>query len=193
MQALKQSAHISVEEYLAGELESDVRHEYLNGAVYAMAGASEEHIHIAMNIAFALHQHLRGKSCRVLMTDMKARLSFAEEEIFYYPDLMVYCDARDKESYFKRYPKVIVEILSPSTDSIDRREKFFNYRKIDTLQEYVLVAQDKLEVTVYRRANQWGPEVVTKAIQSLRIPSLKFQMRLSAVYDEVSFKPATTG
>jgi len=192
MQALKQSAHISVEEYLAGELESDVRHEYLDGVVYAMAGASEEHINISMNIAFALRQHLRGKSCRVLMTEMKTRLSFADEEIFYYPDVMVLCDPRDTHDYFKRYPKVLIEVLSPSTESIDRREKFFNYRKIETLEEYVLVAQDKFEVTVHRRARQWRPESATKTSQSLRLPSLKFQMRLSAVYDQVSFGQGTS-
>jgi Uma2 family endonuclease len=79
----------------------------------------------------------------------------------------------------------VIEVLSPSTESIDRREKFLNYRRIETLEEYVLVDQDKMEVTVYRRAKQWAPEVVNKASQSWRLPSLKFAMRLAAVYDQV--------
>jgi Uma2 family endonuclease len=185
MQALKQSAAISVEEYLAGELESAVRHEYLSGVVYAMAGASDAHIAIVMNISFALNQHLRSGPCRVQMTEAKARVSFADEDIFYYPDVMVFCDRRDTQDYFKRYPKVVIEVLSPSTESIDRREKFLNYRRIETLEEYVLVDQDKMEVTVYKRAKQWAPEVVNKASQSWRLPSLKFAMRLTAVYDQV--------
>ncbi len=83
------------------------------------------------------------------MSEGKARLRLAGEEIFYYPDVMVVCDARDTDRYFKRYPKVLIEVLSDTTEAIDLREKFLSYRQIETLEEYVLVAQDKMEVTVF--------------------------------------------
>jgi len=165
---------------------SQVRHEYVGGAVYARAGASDEHIALCMNLAFALRSHLRGKPCRVQMSEGKARLHVAEEEIFYYPDVMVACDPRDTDRYFKRYPRVLIEVLSETTERIDRREKFLSYRQIETLEEYVLVAQDKMEVTVFRRANHWQPEVLRLPEQVLRLPSLSFSLPLREVYEGVN-------
>src|SRR6266536_6049488 len=159
MEAVKQAERVGVEDYLTGERDSPVRHEYVGGAVYAMAGASDEHIALCMNLAFALRSQLRGKPCRVQMSEGKARLRVAEEEIFYYPDVMVAGDPRDTGRYFKRYPRVLIEVLSETTERIDPREKFLSYRQIETLEEYVLVAQDKMEVTVFRREFQWQPEV----------------------------------
>src|SRR5262245_34123570 len=126
MEAAAKTGTVSVEEYLAAEPRSEVRHEYIGGEVYAVAGASEEHNIIATNLLAALHAHLRGKACRVFMVDMKVRLFAAREEIFYYPDLMVTCDARDTDRYFKRFPNVLIEVLSTDTARTDRREKFFS-------------------------------------------------------------------
>jgi Uma2 family endonuclease len=98
---------------------------------------------------------------------------------------MVICDPRDTDRYFKRYPKVLIEVLSDSTESIDRREKFLSYRQIDTLEEYVLLAQDKMEVTVFRRADKWQPEVLRQREQLLRLGSLDLSQPLSAVYEGV--------
>src|SRR6266481_2963243 len=176
---------LTVDEYLSGELQSGVRHEYIGGTVYAMAGASEEHNAIAGNLFAALHAHLRGKPCRVFFVDMKARVLIARTDIFYYPDLMVACDPRDTDRYFKRYPKVLIEVLSATTEAIDRREKFLSYRQIETLQEYVLVAQDKMEVTVFRRESQWQPEVLLQPDQALRLTSLDFSLPLKLVYEGV--------
>src|SRR5437868_10418084 len=108
MEAVNKSGAATVEEYLFGEGRSEVRHEYIGGLLYAMAGASEEHNIISLNMATALRSHLREKPCRVFMVDMKVRLEIAREDIFYYPDLVVVCDARDSDRYFKRYPKVII-------------------------------------------------------------------------------------
>ena len=182
VEALKQTTLISVDDYLAGELESDIRHEYLNGVVYAMAGSSDNHNAIILKLCSALDHHLSGGRCRVQMIDAKVRIAVADDEIFYYPDIMVLCDRRDSQDYFKRYPKVVVEVLSPSTESIDRRERFLNYRRIETLEEYVLVAQDKLEVTVFARGKLWQPEILTERGQVLSLPSLNFQMPLAEVY-----------
>jgi Uma2 family endonuclease len=185
MEAAERAEMLSVEDYLAGEQQSAVRHEYVGGTVYAMAGASDEHIAICMNLAFALRTHLRGSPCRVQMSEGKARLRLANEDIFYYPDVMVACDPRDTDRYFKRYPKVLIEVLSESTEAIDRREKFLSYRQIETLEEYVLVSQDKMEVTVFRRESHWQPEVLRQPDQLLRMATLDFTLPLSAIYEGV--------
>lgn len=185
MQAVKDVALVSVKDYLAGEPASESRHEYLGGAVYAMAGASKEHNTIAGNLFAAFHAHLRGKTCRAFMADLKVRLEVAQEDIFYYPDLVVVCDPRDTDRYFTCFPKVLVEVLSPDTERIDRREKFLSYTQIETLEEYVLVAQDRMEITVFRRANNWTPEVTRQSDGALRLASLDFSLPLKDVYENV--------
>jgi Uma2 family endonuclease len=185
MEAIAGSASLSVEEYLAGEPRSEVRHEYLGGIVYAMAGASVSHNLISGNLFAALRTHLRGSPCGVFIADVKVRLHLANDDIFYYPDVMVACDARDNDEFFKRYPKVLIEVMSESTERIDRREKRWSYQQIETLEEYVLVAQDRMEVTLYRRANQWRPELLTQADQQLQLPSLDFVLPLNAIYEGV--------
>jgi Uma2 family endonuclease len=185
MEATLKSEFISVEEYLDGEKAAETRHEFVGGHVYAMACASEEHNIIVGNIFASLHAHLRGKACRAFMTDMRVRLAVSATDIFYYPDLMVACDARDTDRYFKRFPKVLVEVLSPDTERTDRREKFLSYTQIETLEEYILVAQETMEVTIFRRTNRWQPDVAVKPDQSLRLSSIEFAVLLSAVYEGV--------
>ncbi len=186
MEAVRRAEGMSVEDYLAAEQYSEVRHEYLGGLVYAMAGASDEHIALAMNLAFALRNHLRNTACRVQMSDGKVRLQLAGEDVFYYPDVMVACDPRDQDRYFKRLPKVIIEVLSEGTEAIDRREKFLSYRQIETLEEYVLVAQERMEVSVFRRADRWQPAILRGPDEVLRLASLDFKLPLKAVYEGVA-------
>ena len=185
MQAVQNVSAISVAEYLEGEFSSRDRHEYLGGVVYAMAGASSNHNRIAGKLYASLLSRLRGKRCDVFISDVKLRLEISSEDVFYYPDVMVACDARDTDPYFKRFPTVLIEVLSPDTEQIDRREKFLSYIQIETLQEYVLVAQDKMEVTVFRRRNKWQPEVVQRADESLHLNSLEFSLPLSGIYEGV--------
>jgi len=184
VQATENVLTISVEEYLAGELQSRERHEYLGGVVYAMAGTSSEHNLISLNLASALRTHLRGRPCQVFMSDVKVRLQISQEDVFYYPDVMVSCDPRET-TYFKRFPQVLIEVLSPQTEKTDRREKFLSYIQIESLQEYVLVAQDKMEVMVFRRANKWQPEIARQPDESLRVASLDFTLRLDLIYEGV--------
>jgi Uma2 family endonuclease len=186
MEAVRQAQGMSVEDYLAAEERSEARHEYLGGALYAMAGASDEHIALSMNLAFALRDHLQNTPCRVQMSDGKVRLRLAGEDVFYYPDVMVVCDPRDRDRYFKRFPRAIIEVLSEGTEAIDRREKFLSYRQIETLEEYVLVAQDKMEVTLFRRANRWQPAIITQPDEVLRLASLDFSISLEAVYERAA-------
>lgn len=187
MTAVEKPQLLTVAEYLEGEQHSDVRHEYIGGLVYAMAGTSDEHSFIVGNLHAALHTHLRGKSCRLFMLEAKVRLQAADDDIFYYPDLMVACDPRDKDRFFKRFPRVLIEVLSESTERIDRREKFLSYTQIETLEEYILVAQDKMEVTLYRRVNQWHPEILKTGAQSLLLASIDFSIPLAAIYEGVNF------
>jgi len=187
MTAVEKPQLVTVEEYLEGEKFSEIRHEYIGGLVYAMAGTSDEHNFIVGNLHAALHSHLRGKSCRVFMLDAKVRLQAETDDIFYYPDLMVACDPRDKDRYFKRYPRVVIEVLSESTERTDRREKFLSYTQIETLEEYVLVAQDKMEVTLFRRANGWQAEILKAPTQSLPLVSIDFSVALPAIYEGVQF------
>jgi len=102
---VSEPALVPVDEYLAREQDGEVRHEYIGGALHAMAGASEEHNTISGNLFAALHAHLRGKPCRAFMVDLKVRLQIARTDIFYYPDVMVVCDPRDTDRYFKRFPR----------------------------------------------------------------------------------------
>ena len=185
MPATEKVVSLSVEEYLAGELQSKERHEYLGGSVYAMAGASDTHNTISLNLASALRTHLRGGPCRVYMADLKLRLQISDEDVFYYPDVMVACDPRDTDPYARRFPQVLIEVLSPDTEQTDRREKFLSYIQIETLEEYVLVAQDKMEVTVFRRAQKWQPEIGQKPDESLQVNSVTFTLPLNLVYEGV--------
>lgn len=176
--------YVKVDEYLEGELVSEVRHEYIGGQVYAMSGASEAHNVLSGNLHAALHQHLRGKPCKVFIADMKVRLNIAQDDIFYYPDLLVTCDPADDAKYYKSQPVVLVEVLSPSTERLDRREKFLSYQRLPSLQEYVLVDQEKMAVTLFRRETDWKPEHLG-AGDHLNLDSVEFGISLTDLYEDV--------
>jgi Uma2 family endonuclease len=177
----------SPEEYLLHEESGEVRHEYLGGMVYAMAGSSDDHSIIAGNIFAEIRQKLRGGPCKIFIGDMKARLLIGTRDVFYYPDVLVTCDPRDTEKYFKRFPKLIIEVLSETTANTDRREKLWNYTQMESLEEYVLIAQDEVEVTVFRRASHWEAEteVISSKQMDLRLKSLDLAIPLKAIYDGV--------
>lgn len=184
MQAAAKLEVLSVEEYLARERTSPIRHEYVGGVAHAMAGSSKAHNTLSGNLFTSLRTHLRGKPCQVFMADVKVHLETAGD-VFYYPDVVVTCDKRDTDPYLIRYPKVVIEVLSAETEQIDRREKFLAYTQSKTLQEYVLVTQDRMEVTVFRRAHKWQPELLRRSSERLRLVSLQFSLPLSAVYEGV--------
>jgi len=142
---------ISEQDYIQGELTSEIRHEYVGGETYAMVGASDRHGLITLNLATALRPHLRGTRCQLFASDMKLRIEAAGQTAFYYPDLLLSCDPDDRETYFRRRPCLIVEVLSEATERIDRREKLYAYTQIPSLQEYVLLPQDRIEAELHRR------------------------------------------
>lgn len=136
-------------DYLAWEADQPQRHEFLDGEVFAMAGAEDRHVTVAMNLAFALRQHLSGSPCRTYMSDMRLRVAAANA--YFYPDVLVTCSAQDLASpMVKTEPKLIVEVLSPTTAAYDRGLKFSHYRSLASLQEYVLVDLDTRATDCYR-------------------------------------------
>ncbi len=177
---------ITIEEYLELEQTSEIRHEYVDGEVFAMAGASEEHNFITGNIYNLLRSHLRGTPCRTFASDMKVKVKVQKADIFYYPDVLVTCDPSDNERYFKTSPKLIVEVLSNSTKTIDKREKRLNYQNIESLQEYVLISQDEIKVEVYRKDTQgnWLMQILGKD-DELRLDSIDLTLTMAEIYEDV--------
>jgi Uma2 family endonuclease len=172
-----------VEEYLRLEERGRERHEYINGVVHAMSGASEPHNVISLNLAAAFHAHLRGGPCRAYIADFKVRLEINREDIFYYPDVMVACERAGVEKYYLRYPTLVVEVLSPSTKTIDRREKLLNYPQIETVEEYVLVSQNEYGVTIHRRSEKWAPTCLDSPEAIADFRSINLRLPLSRIYE----------
>jgi Uma2 family endonuclease len=133
---------VTEDDYLRAEDSAALRHEYVAGSVHAMAGASERHNRIALNIAFHLRAATRGRACRAFMADMKLRLD--EGPLFYYPDAMLVCDPGDDHPAYKRSPCLVAEVLSPATAAIDLREKWAAYRRLPSLRYYLLVDSERL-------------------------------------------------
>ncbi len=137
-------------DYLAWEAAQPERHEYIDGEVFAMAGAEDRHVTVAMNLAFALRQHLAGSACRTYMSDM--RLHVAAANSYFYPDVLVTCGALDAASpLVKTEPKLIAEVLSSSTAAYDRGLKFSHYRSLASLEEYVVIDLDTRSTDCFRK------------------------------------------
>lgn len=178
----------SAEDYLAWEAEQTVKHEYLAGEVFAMAGASDAHVTICLNLAASLRAHLRGKPCRTYIADMKLQVQTADA--FFYPDVFVSCSAADAAlPHFKREPVLIVEVLSPATAAFDRGGKFAFYRQLPSLQEYVLIDSERMGVDVFRRdANghwvlyPYGPG------ETVELASVAFSLPVAAIYEDVTLE-----
>ncbi|WP_414618910.1 Uma2 family endonuclease [Calothrix sp. CCY 0018] len=178
----------TVEEYLELEQTSEIRHEYLGGQVFAMSGGSKEHNTISLNIASRVRSDLRGSSCSVFMADMKVNIRVINQNknIFYYPDVVVSCDSDDKDRFYLNYPCLIIEVLSPSTEITDKREKLVNYRTLESLQEYVLISQDEIKVEVYRQDNQgnWLMQTLGKN-DELHLDSIDLSLTMAEIYEDV--------
>jgi Uma2 family endonuclease len=178
--------YISPEEYLEGEKISAHKHEYIDGEVYAMAGASDPHVTITGNLYMQLRNHLRGSGCRVYISDMKAQIH--RRSCYYYPDIMVTCDARDSNSQYSKYHScLIVEVLSDTTEAKDRGIKFQDYRRSPSLQEYVLVSQDTMNVDIFRR-NEKGRWELYSFVEGeeVEFKSVNFKCDIAAIYEDVT-------
>jgi Uma2 family endonuclease len=175
---------ISVEDYLAGERDGKVRHEYVAGQVYAMTGASRRHGLINGALFAALRPGARQRNCQLFTNDMKVYVHHADDDAFYYPDLVLTRDADDLEDYYLKQPCLIVEVLSEGTERIDRREKLVAYTALPCLREYLLGAQDRRQEGLYRRTEtDWVHETHTEG--SLRLACLEQDLVLDSIYEDV--------
>lgn len=178
---------MSFEEFLKYEENSEVKHEFVDGEIYSMAGATWNHCEIAGNFFGQLWSHLRGKPCRAFQSDMLVRLQLLLGERGYYPDVVVSCNPADRGGRYVQQPTVVVEVLSPSTERLDRREKLDAYRSVASLQEYVLVSQHMMEVTLMERSKNWAP-LILGADERLHLPSIGFETPIAHFYEGVTFE-----
>ena len=177
---------IGIDEYLQGELDSDIRHEFHDGYVHAMAGAGAKHNTISLNVATLLRQKTRGTDCRAFIADMKLYIPALNR--FYYPDILLACDPEDIEEYYRQNPCLIVEVLSPTTEAIDRREKLHAYQQITSLQEYLLISQEKMQLELYQRKDDhWQYLMLDSEQDILKIRCLDLELKMIDLYEDVVF------
>ena len=185
---------ISPDEYLEGERSAEVRHEYVDGRVYAMAGASDDHNRIAGNIFSELRENLRGHRCEPFINDMKVKIPPAFADVYYYPDVLVACDPTDNARYFRERPAVIIEVLSPETERTDRREKAIAYRQIPAVEAYVLVEQERIAATILRRTEPgWQSDVIEGRDSILKLPGIGVEIPLERIYERTAVAGRASG
>jgi Uma2 family endonuclease len=181
---------ISIEDYLAGELVSPVKHEYLGGSVYAMAGARTAHNIIAGNIFGQLHARLRGRPCQPFNSDMKIRVCLPTHARFYYADTSVVCRPEPLPDSFQDEPVVLVEVVSRATRRTDEGEKKEAYQTIASLGVYLIVEQESAKVVAYRRTEGgFIPEVYDGLATVLPLPKIGTELSLAEIYERVRFSP----
>lgn len=189
MSSVVRQSHYRPEDYLALERQADYKSEYVNGQIVAMAGASRQHNLIAGNLYREVSQQSRGRPCEAYISDMRVKVS--RTGLYTYPDVVVVCGEisfEDTSHDTLLNPLVIVEVLSASTEAYDRGEKFAHYRRLESLQEYLLVAQDKVRLEHYvRQGAQWVLSEISALHDTLHLPSIGCDIELQALYDKVQF------
>ena len=190
MSTARQKQPISIADYLNGESTSPIKHEFVDGVVYAMAGATANHNRIATNATGALYSQLRGKRCQAFNSDMKIRVRLTRTTRFYYPDLSVVCQPNAGDDTFQDNPVVIVEVISESTRRVDEYEKREAYLSINSLCVYVMLEPNTTAALVYRRADEGftcetyeGPDAI------ISLPEIECDLSLAEAYAQVEFLP----
>ncbi len=183
----KLKTKIAIDDYLEGEEVSPVRYEYIYGEVWAMAGTSDRHNIVTGNIFANLWSHLRDSPCRPFIENMKVRV---EPEVFYYPDIIVSCEELPESPYFRNQPKLIIEVISPSTANVDRREKLIAYQKMPSVHEIVLVNQEKIALEIHRRQpdGRWITYYFDDTDTEFTLDSVELTLPLAEVYRRVNFE-----
>lgn len=189
MVALPDRLLMTAAEYLAWEPTQEERYEYWDGEVVAMSGGTRNHNRISGNFFKILDDALLNRSCEVYIADVKVQVEPGQK--YFYPDVVVTCDERDDDTQFVQFPCLIIEVLSPSTEAIDRGVKFARYRQFTSLQEYVLVQADRYHVEVFRR-NDRGQWVLSEynLEDSLFLESIGVEITISELYRQVQFEAA---
>ena len=181
--------YISPEDYLEGEEVSPIKHEYRRGHVYAMVGARKPHGVLASNIGRLLGNHLEDSPCIVLLSDTKVRLE--ETDCYYYPDVVVTCDERDlgNTDEFVRFPKLVIEVLTKSTATFDRGDKFADYQTSPVLEEYVLVSQTEPKVECFRKTEAGWISQTYGASETVPFTSVGLSVAIATIYHKVPGLP----
>jgi Uma2 family endonuclease len=174
---------LTVEEYFALEARSQLRHEYVNGMIYAMTGASMAHNLVISEMMFVIKKHLRAGPCKAFSEGLKLHLKIGADEMFYYPDVMVACDREGWDTHYIHNPKLVVEVLSPSTQRTDVHEKALSYRRLASLEEYVIAAQDEPRLAIHRRAENWVPQWCVGPDAVARFRSIGLSVPLADIYE----------
>ena len=172
---------VSETEYLAGEKIAETKHEYIDGEVFAMAGASASHNRISLNVATLFNVHLDGKPCQPYMSDMKVKVGTK----YFYPDVLVDCSGLADDSHVTEKPTLIVEVLSKSTRRMDETTKRIAYTQIDSLLEYVLIEQDFVDIEIIRRRTGWQSERFYLG-DSLTFESIALTLTVEDIYARVN-------
>ncbi len=191
---MRSQPYLTVEEFLASEELSPIKYEYLGGVIYAMAGASDPHNRIAINLTSALHARLRGRRCEAFGSDMKVRIYYESPggTYFYYPDAMIACNPADPGHGWREQPAVLFEIISESTRQIDEREKRTAYLRLHSLEAYVRIEQDRPEIIVERRTLEgWKMERIIGLEAVISLPTLEIELPLAELYERVTFPKST--
>lgn len=179
--ALKQSVDVmTAEEYLAGEEIAEIKHEFIDGEIYAMSGASKNHQRISGNIFRKIGNFLEGSPCEPFSSDVKVKVG----SDFFYPDAMVVCDDQTEHDYYTETPTIIVEVLSKSTRRYDATIKRTAYQSIPTLQEYILIEQDFVDVEVSRKKDEWCSKHYLLG-ESLILESIGITIKVEELYQRV--------
>lgn len=193
MTAAKPLELISVEDYLAGELTSDVKYEYRGGYVYAVAGASTIHNRVATTLIGLLFSQLRGKVCEVFNSDMKLRVQFPTHTRFYYPDAMVVCDPNASNQAYQDTPVIVAEVISNTTRRIDEYEKHEAYLTIPSLSAYILIETTKPRIVIHRRTSSGFVTEVYDGLTSIApLPAIQAELVLAELYERVNFEQDLT-
>ena len=190
MSAALKLNRVSVEDYLAAELESPTKHEYVDGQVYAMAGAIIKHNRIAVNITGAMFRRLDGEKCEVFNSDQKVRIRMKNRVRFYYPEASVICRSNPEDEQFQDKPTTVFEVLSESTRRADEGEKKEAYLTIPSLKHYVMVEQDMPVVVVFRRKGRKFIREVYEGLDAIvPLPEIGIDLPLAEIYKRVTFTP----
>lgn len=188
MSAGKKILPISIDDYLQGELESPVRHEYVGGYVYAMAGARVAHNLISSNIIVNTGGQLRGKPCRPFGSDMKIQIPGPPHDRFYYPDASIICSSNPQNALYQSAPTIIFEVISKSTRRIDMGEKKDAYLSLSSLAAYVMVEQNFAHVSVFRRTQHSFVCEQYEGLQAvISFPEIDLRLALADVYEDIDF------
>ncbi len=178
---------ISVEDYLESEKISPVKREYVEGEVYALAGTSDNHARITINLTTALSIHLRDSKCEPFSGETKVQVT---RNVYYYPDILVSCEENPESPYFRNEPILIIEVTLPSTKRIDRSEKLLFYQQMPSVQEYVVVDQHRINIEVHRRQPNggWITYFFDKDDEEVEFQSVDLTLPVTEIYRRVRFE-----